>query len=239
MDIRTCLSALAIVGSCGLVGCDNTSNPKPAPAPPPSRPAGGAAGPKAPTAAPAATGAPAPTQPKPAAPKTEPPKPATGVTGATGSTGAAPVTAPSVKPAAVPPPAPKPEAPKPEAPKEPEVLNRIETPTRLIIEELAYGTGTEVVPHSAVTIHYRGTLATGEEFDSSFKTGKPATFNLDQLVKGWQEGMPGMKVGGKRRLIVPPALGWGTREVKDGTGKVIIPANSMVIFEIELIGTQK
>jgi peptidylprolyl isomerase len=110
------------------------------------------------------------------------------------------------------------------------VVNRKETDSGLIIEDLKIGTGEEARPFTDVTIHYRGTLPSGFEFDSSHRTGKPATFNLAQLIKGWQEGIPGMKIGGKRRLIVPPELGYGARGFPPS-----IPPNSMLIFEIELI----
>ena len=73
------------------------------------------------------------------------------------------------------------------------------------MEDLRWGTGEEAKPHDTVTIHYRGTFAVnGKTFDSSYDRNEPATFPLDRLIKGWQEGIPGMKVGSRRRLIVPP-----------------------------------
>jgi FKBP-type peptidyl-prolyl cis-trans isomerase len=108
-------------------------------------------------------------------------------------------------------------------------VNRTETASGLIIEDLKIGTGLEAKAHDTVTIHYRGTLPSGEEFDSSYKTGQPATFPLDRLIKGWQEGIPGMKIGGKRRLTVPPELGYGKRG-----SPPVIPPDATLVFEIEL-----
>lgn len=107
------------------------------------------------------------------------------------------------------------------------------TPSGLIIEDLVVGNGAEAKPHATVTIHYRGTLMNGKEFDSSHSRGKPATFGLDQLIKGWQEGIPGMKVGGKRKLTIPPQLGYGARGAPP-----TIPPNATLMFEIELFGTK-
>jgi FKBP-type peptidyl-prolyl cis-trans isomerase FkpA len=100
----------------------------------------------------------------------------------------------------------------------------------LIIEDLTMGTGKEAKPRGTVKIHYRGTLPGGKEFDSSYSRNEPATFPLDQLIKGWQEGIPGMKVGGKRKLTIPPALGYGARGVPG-----VIPPNATLVFEIELL----
>jgi FKBP-type peptidyl-prolyl cis-trans isomerase len=104
----------------------------------------------------------------------------------------------------------------------------------LIIEDLTPGTGAEAKPNDTVTIHYRGMLANGTEFDSSHKRGKPATFPLARLIKGWQEGIPGMKVGGKRKLTIPPELGYGK-----GGSPPAIPPNATLTFEIELFETKR
>lgn len=107
--------------------------------------------------------------------------------------------------------------------------------SKLIIEDLVVGTGAEVKAGSAVTAHYRGTLREGgAEFDSSHKRGEPANFPLSGVIKGWQEGVPGMRIGGKRRLTVPAAMGYGSQAIRDG-GKVMIPANSDLVFEIEMV----
>lgn len=102
----------------------------------------------------------------------------------------------------------------------------------LKIEDIKVGEGPEVQPGATVTVHYKGTLTNGTEFDSSHKRGEPATFPLDNVIKGWQKGIPGMKPGGVRKLVVPPDLGYGSR----GTGN--IPPNSTLIFEVELLSSK-
>lgn len=98
-----------------------------------------------------------------------------------------------------------------------------------IIDETV-GTGTLVKAGDTVTVKYTGTLANGTVFDSTEKQGgTPATFPLGNVIQGWQQGIPGMKVGGKRKLIIPPALGYGAQ----GTGP--IPGNATLTFEIELV----
>ncbi|MCA3006240.1 MAG: FKBP-type peptidyl-prolyl cis-trans isomerase [Planctomycetaceae bacterium] len=106
----------------------------------------------------------------------------------------------------------------------------------LLIEDLKLGEGYQVAAGGAVVAHYRGTLkADGTEFDSSLKRGQPIAFPLNGVIKGWQEGVPGMKVGGKRRLTIPAALAYGEKGVKDRSGKEVIPANADLVFEIELV----
>ncbi|HSX01303.1 MAG TPA: FKBP-type peptidyl-prolyl cis-trans isomerase [Candidatus Saccharimonas sp.] len=92
------------------------------------------------------------------------------------------------------------------------------------------GTGAEAKSDSTVTVKYTGTLADGTVFDSTDKHGgDPISFPLSSVIKGWQEGIPGMKVGGKRKLVIPPDLAYGSQ----GTNG--IPGNSTLTFEIELI----
>jgi peptidylprolyl isomerase len=95
--------------------------------------------------------------------------------------------------------------------------------------DLKEGNGAPVQPGAKVTIHYIGWLTNGTVFDSSHKRGKPATFELGGLIKGWQEGIPGMKPGGIRKLVIPPELGYGPQDKEN------IPPNSTLIFEVELI----
>lgn len=106
------------------------------------------------------------------------------------------------------------------------------------IEELRFdvkteGDGAEVQSGDVVTIHYTGALASnGEIFDSSVARGEPATFPLNDLIPGWQQGIPGMKVGETRRLYIPSALGYG-----EAGGGESIPPNADLIFDIELFDT--
>ncbi len=102
----------------------------------------------------------------------------------------------------------------------------------LRVTDLEVGTGPEAVAGQTVVVHYRGTLENGKQFDASYDRGKPFSFSLGrgQVIKGWDEGVQGMKVGGKRKLVIPPELGYGTR----GAGGVI-PPNATLIFEVELL----
>jgi peptidylprolyl isomerase len=97
--------------------------------------------------------------------------------------------------------------------------------------DLKKGTGKEARNGSTVSVHYRGTLLSGAEFDSSYGRGEPFEFSLPgQVIEGWNQGVPGMKVGGKRRLIIPAELAYGAQSPSPK-----IPANSPLVFEIELI----
>jgi FKBP-type peptidyl-prolyl cis-trans isomerase FkpA len=108
----------------------------------------------------------------------------------------------------------------------------IKTTSGLQYEELTVGTGAEAKAGMQVSAHYRGTLTDGKEFDSSHSRNQPFAFKLGagMVIKGWDEGIAGMKVGGKRRLTIPPDLGYGAR----GAGGVI-PPNATLIFEVELV----
>jgi len=98
--------------------------------------------------------------------------------------------------------------------------------------DLVEGTGAVVPPGATVDVHYTGTLADGTKFDSSRDRGRPLTAApLARLIPGWQAGIPGMKVGGRRKLIIPPELGYGTR----GFGRVI-PPNALLVFDVEVLG---
>lgn len=102
------------------------------------------------------------------------------------------------------------------------------------MEDLVVGEGEEAVAGKKVTVHYIGTLTDGTKFDSSVDRGQPFEFNLGagQVIQGWDQGVAGMKVGGKRKLTIPPELGYGDRDMGD------IPPNSTLVFEVELLGVE-
>jgi FKBP-type peptidyl-prolyl cis-trans isomerase len=102
----------------------------------------------------------------------------------------------------------------------------------LKIEELAIGSGKEAKPGQTVSVHYRGTLTNGSVFDESYKRGQPFQFALGggQVIRGWDIGVAGMKEGGKRRLTIPPSLGYGPQG-----SPPVIPPNATLIFEVELL----
>jgi FKBP-type peptidyl-prolyl cis-trans isomerase len=104
-------------------------------------------------------------------------------------------------------------------------------PQNLVIEDLVVGTGPAAASGDTITVHYVGRLSDGTRFDSSYDRGQPFTFRLGTgaVITGWDQGLVGMRVGGKRRLTIPPGLGYGSRAVGP------IPANSTLIFEVDLI----
>ena len=104
------------------------------------------------------------------------------------------------------------------------------TPSGLVYESLKDGKGAQATRESRVTVHYRGTLANGTEFDSSYKRGEPATFPLTGVIPCWTEGVAKMREGGKAKLTCPPEIAYGAR----GAGGVI-PPNATLTFEVELI----
>jgi peptidylprolyl isomerase len=114
-------------------------------------------------------------------------------------------------------------------------MDKVTTPSGLAYVDEIVGTGAVPQTGQSVTVHYSGFLTDGKKFDSSVDRGKPFTFviGLGQVIKGWDEGVASMKVGGKRRLIIPATLGYGAR----GAGGVI-PPNAELVFDVELLGVR-
>ena len=110
----------------------------------------------------------------------------------------------------------------------------VTTASGLVYESLKDGTGESPKATDTVKVHYKGTFLDGKEFDSSYKRGEPTEFPLNRVIPCWTEGVQRMKPGGKAKLTCPPAIAYGER----GAGGVI-PPNSTLNFEIELISVRK
>ena len=109
-------------------------------------------------------------------------------------------------------------------------------PTDLVVDDIELGVGDEAAAGRTVEVHYVGVAhSTGEEFDSSWNRGTPLTFPLGagRVIAGWDRGVAGMKVGGRRRLVIPPHLGYADR----GAGSVIAPGETL-IFVVDLVGVR-
>ena len=126
----------------------------------------------------------------------------------------------------------------PEAPTPPPVPDAV-----VLVTDLVKGVGDEALHGMTVIVHYTGWLYDpaapdfrGRQFDSSRERGQPFSFPLggSRVIRGWEQGVPGMKIGGTRRLVIPPALAYGSRNVGNGA----IPPNSTLLFEIELLAVE-
>jgi len=106
---------------------------------------------------------------------------------------------------------------------------------KLQVEDMVVGTGAEAIKGKLVSVHYTGWLTDGKKFDSSKDRGQPFQFPLGRghVIQGWDQGVEGMKVGGKRKLTIPPELGYGAQ----GAGGVI-PGNATLVFEVVLLGVR-
>ncbi|MEX2149911.1 MAG: FKBP-type peptidyl-prolyl cis-trans isomerase [Steroidobacteraceae bacterium] len=134
-----------------------------------------------------------------------------------------------------PPPAPPPQPAPPATP-----ASQAET---VLVTDLVAGIGDEALPGHTVVVHYTGWLfdpsardQRGRQFDSSRDRKQPFSFPLGaaHVIKGWEQGVPGMKVGGLRQIVIPPSLGYGARNIADG----LIPPHSTLLFEIELLAVE-
>jgi FKBP-type peptidyl-prolyl cis-trans isomerase len=105
----------------------------------------------------------------------------------------------------------------------------------LVIEDIQVGTGEEAKAGQTVSVHYVGTLTNGTKFDASRDRGRPFEFPLGRgrVIQGWDQGVAGMKVGGIRKLTIPPHLGYGAQGAAG-----VIPPNATLLFEVELLGVR-
>lgn len=110
-----------------------------------------------------------------------------------------------------------------------------QTPAQFSATDITVGTGESVKAGDKIVVNYKGTLLDGTVFDSSYDRGTPFSFTLGagEVIEGWDKGFDGMKIGGKRKLVIPPQMGYGAQAVGS------IPANSTLIFEVELLEVVK
>jgi FKBP-type peptidyl-prolyl cis-trans isomerase len=111
----------------------------------------------------------------------------------------------------------------------------VTTPSGLKYTDVKVGEGEEAKAGQVVSVHYTGRLTDGTKFDSSLDRNQPFSFKLGagQVIQGWDQGVAGMKVGGKRKLTIPPGLGYGSQSVGG-----VIPPNSTLVFDVELLGVK-
>jgi peptidylprolyl isomerase len=125
-------------------------------------------------------------------------------------------------------------------PSTPQDTKPVTTPSGLQYIDLVKGAGDSPRPGQTVSVHYTGRFTNGSVFDTSLKGpgAPPFSFPLGagQVIKGWDEGVASMKIGGKRKLIVPGSLAYGPKGMQDRPGHYVIPPNSTLIFEVELLG---
>ena len=116
-----------------------------------------------------------------------------------------------------------------------DISKMTKTPTGLHYTDLVVGNGAEAKAGQQATVHYTGWLPNGSKFDSSKDRSDPFAFRLAarQVIAGWDEGVAGMKIGGKRKLVLPSALGYGTRGAPPD-----IPPNAVLVFDVELLGVK-
>jgi FKBP-type peptidyl-prolyl cis-trans isomerase FkpA len=128
-------------------------------------------------------------------------------------------------------------------PAEPQPAPPPATESALLVTDLVAGIGDEALPGMIVIVHYTGWLydpaakdSRGKKFDSSRDRGQPLSFPLGggRVIRGWEQGIPGMKVGGTRRLVIPPDLAYGSR----GAGKGVIPPYATLLFDVELLAVE-
>lgn len=121
--------------------------------------------------------------------------------------------------------------------------NATTTPDVVQAQDITVGTGAQAAPNSVVSVLYVGRLADGTVFDSSeAHDNQPLTFQLGVpgIIAGFQVGVNGMREGGERRMSIPPSLGYGGEDIKDPTsGKIVVPANSTLVFDVKLIKAEK
>ena len=117
------------------------------------------------------------------------------------------------------------------------IANMTRVSEHLYTQDFVVGTGSTVAVGDSITVYYTGALTGGFQFNRRVAPGPVTAFRLDTLsvIKGWVGGIPGMRVGGKRKLVISPALGYGFNTARDNAGNILIPANSVLVFDVEIV----